>query len=189
MFLRELVGELFMEFRTSLFDMEVGRLAYDILNEHPDLKLSDKVKGKNRMQLLVILRCIVADLDYSILLEKDYNHKQMEELRQYLLRDMDISLVADNKIDHQIMKLIRDTRTRGIKVPDIDYSEFEFEQVEQILKACTQGLNISPLLNPRLDPDTMELIRQDLLQEKQQKETKDLHKHYEEIHNKIFENV
>lgn len=186
MFLRELVGELFIEFRTSLFDMEVGRLAYDILNQQPDFVLSDKVRDKNRMQLLVILRCIVSDLDYDVLLDRDYNHKQMEELRQFLLRGMDMSLVKDEKIDHQTMKLIRDSKTKGTKIPDIDYSKYEFDQVEQILKACAQGLDVSELLNYELDSDTMESIRESLLEVKLKNEAKDLSKHYQDIHEKIF---
>ena len=186
MFLRELVGELFIEFRTSLFEMEVGRLAYDILNEEPDFKLSDKVKNKNRMQLLVILRCIISNLDYEMLLEKDYNYKQMEELRQYLLRGMDISLVKDDKIDHQTMKLIRDAKTRGEQIPTIDYSDFHFEQIEQIFKACSQGLDISSLLNAKLDPEVMESMRHSLLETKRQNDMKDLSKHYQDIHERIF---
>lgn len=186
MFLRDIVGKWFIEYRTDLFNMEVGRLAYDLLNTNPDMQITDKAKDMNNMQILVLLRCIVSKLDYTLLVAKDFNHKQMEELRQYLLRGMNITLIYDTDISHETMRLVRNTISKGVNVPHIHFADYTSEQVEQLMLALTQGLDIEPLLDNKLSEDEMEIIRRKMNEERMS-DIKILdEKYYADIHKTIF---
>lgn len=186
MFLRDLVGRWFIEYRTDLFNMEVGRLAYDLLNNDPDMEITDMVTDMNNMQILVILRCIISNVDYTIIIAKNFNHKQMEELRQYMLRRIDVTIIYDTDINHEIMRLVRTTISKGINIPPIQFTDYSYEQVEQLMLALTQGLNIGPLLNNKLSEDEMEIIRR-----RMNEESMNINKlldvnHYQNIHKNIF---
>lgn len=186
MFLRDLVGKWFIEYRTELFNMEVGRLAYDLLNRDATMEITDKASEMNRMQILVILRCIMSNIDYTLLIAKDFNHKQMEELRQYLLRGMNISLIYDPLINHRIMNMVRETISKGVVVPPIRFVDYSVEQVEQLMLALCQELDITRLLDNSLSEDEMAMERRRMY-EKKMMEFKILdEEYYASIHKNIF---
>lgn len=187
MYLRDLVGKWFIEYRTELFNMEVGRLGYDLLNTDAGMTIPNKVADMNKMQILVVLRCIVSGIDYTPIISKNFNHKQMEELRQYLLRGMDIEIVNDERIDHTVMNLVRNTITKGIVIPDIEFTNFSTEQLEQIFSAVSFGLDITPLLNPEMSEDEMESLRKEMMQIKLSEKCRMDSEYYKNIHNRIFE--
>lgn len=186
MFLRDLVGKWFMEYRTDLFNMEVGRLAYDLLDSDPSIEITDKAATMTNMQIIVILRCIISKIDYTPIIAKEFNHKQMEELRQYLLRGMSIDIVNDNNINHEVMRLVRGTLSKGITIPDIPLVEYSYEQVDQLMLALNQGLDITPLLNNKLSDDDMAEIRSNLLQAKLSEKARRDTEYYASIHSDIF---
>lgn len=189
MFLRDLVGKWFIEYRTDLFNMEVGRLAYDLLNKDAEMEITDKVNEMNNMQILVILRCIIGRVDYTIIIAKNFNHKQMEELRQYLMRRIDVTIVYDTEISHEVMRLVRTAISKGLNVPYIPFKDYSYEQVEQIMLALSQGLNITPLLNNNLSEDEMEIIRRRMNEDSVNKCKCLDAKYYEDIHKNIFGNI
>lgn len=186
MFLRDLVGKWFIEYRTDLFNMEVGRLAYDLLDRDPSIEITDKVSEMTNMQRLIILRCIISKIDYTPIISKNFNHKQMEELRQYLLRGMDIDIVNDEKINHEVMRLVRNALSKGIKVPSIPFADYSYEQIDQILVALNQELDITPLLNNQLTDDEMMQIRSNMLQVKLSEKARRDTEYYANLHNNLF---
>lgn len=186
MFLRDIVAKLFIQYRTGLFDMELGRLAYNILDKNPDFKLDDRIADFDNLRILVILRCVEVKMDYTPLLEKQFNFKQMEELRQFMIRGIDFSSIYDESINHRVMELVRINKQAGRVIPNIDFKLYSFEQVEQIMLAASHNIYDKRLYNPKMTADDIEKLRKKLYNKNETYKIIMDTQYYNNIHNRIF---
>lgn len=182
--LRDLVANLFMEYREDIFEMECGRLAYDLLEKDVETLIPDEMKHFTNMQRLEILRCMVAGVDYEPLIRYNFNARQMAELRLFLFTHFDVSLVCDPRISDKSMRLVRKAFTRGLNLSGVDIKAYNPEQLNQIILGIQQGLDVTPLLNPDMDYEDMNILRNKLAQEST-KEVRTTDR-YRQIHRRVF---
>ena len=168
--LRDLVAELFMEHREGIFEMELGRISYDLLNINPDTKIPEQMKRFSGLQRIEILRCIQEGLDFEPLVRYNFNAKQMSELRQFQRHGFNVDLICNPAITAQNMTLIRRALIRGINVTHIDVLPYEYEQLVQIFLCVEYNLDYTQLLDPRLTAEQMSEIRNKLAEQRASEE-------------------
>lgn len=182
--LRDLAAELHLKHQEDIFNMEIGRLTYDLLEKDMNILIPNQMKKFTDLQRLEILRCITHDLDYEPLIRYDFNAKQMYQLRQFIINNYDISLICDPDIPARSMELVSKAYRKGLSLSRVNIKLFSPEQLNQIIFAIQMKLDIKSLLDPTLTEDEMRDIRNKLAEHSTiEKETTDK---YRGIHKMVF---
>ena len=182
--LRDLVAELFMEYREGIFEMELGRLAYDLLEMNPDTKIPNQMKKFSGLQRVEILRCIREGLDVEPRIRHSFNAKQMSELRQFQRHGFNVDIICNPSIPSSKMTLIRRNLIKGVNVSSIDITAYDCEQLAQIFLCIEYDLDYKQLLDPQLSAEQMADIRNKLAEERASKGMTT--ERYRAIHMAIF---
>lgn len=182
--LRDLVAELFMEHREEIFEMELGRVAYDLLDRNPDTQIPIQMKKFSGVQRIEVLRCITEGFDVEPLIRHSFNARQMRELRLFQYHSFDIEIICKPSISATKMALVRRELLRGINVNLVDIGLYDCEQLVQIFICIEYGLDYKQLLNPDLSELQMIEIRNKLAVEKAAEDNTS--NRYRRIHMAIF---
>ena len=182
--LRDLVAELFMEHREEIFEMELGRIAYDILDKNPDIQIPIQMKKFSSVQRIEVLRCIAEGFDIEPLIRYNFNARQMRELRLFQFHNFDINIICKPSISAPKMTLLRRELLRGVNINLVDINIFDCEQLAQIFICIEQGLDYTQLLDP--DLSEMEMIdRRNIMAAEMAAEDRTSNR-YRRIHMAIF---
>lgn len=182
--LRDLVAELFMEHREQIFEMELGRVAYDLLDKNPDTQIPIQMKKFSGVQRTEVLRCITEGFDVEPLIRHNFNARQMRELRLFQFHNFDIDIICKPSISASKMTLVRRELLRGVNVNLVDINRFDCEQLTQIFICIEQGLDYTQLLDP--DLSELEMIdRRNIMATERAAEDKTANR-YRRIHMAIF---
>lgn len=182
--LRELVAKLFIELREEIFEMEIGKLSYELLDKDPCTMIPIQMKDFTRLQQIEVLRCMTQKLDIEPLLRHEFNYRQMSELRLFQQHGLNVDLVCDPRIEAPTMTLVRRKLIKGINVSLVDITQFQYDQLVQIFLCIEQDLDFTQLLNPELTDIEMTHIR-NMLAEKRTLGDNTTEK-YRAIHEAIF---
>ena len=103
-------------------------------------------------------RCVALGCEEAFLRENGFDETQLAEIRKGLEEGIDIKRYANPEYPWFLMETIREGLL--LHVPTDEYIKiYDWQQLQEIIEGCRDGLEVSVYLNPELDASSMKEIR------------------------------